>query len=96
MCYVAEGAALWDSSGREAEAGRERRAKVINADGALQAAAKRRGRRGADALSPWLVQLRYWRTMREIASERNTTWFMSVPMNRLKPILNATATNRAS
>jgi regulator of protease activity HflC (stomatin/prohibitin superfamily) len=68
---------------KQAEAERERRAKVINADGELQAAAKLA--EAAEVLSrfPFALQLRYLQTMREIASERNTTTFFPVPMDLL-------------
>ena len=74
---------------KQAEAERERRAKVINADGEFQAAAKLS--EAADVLSrfPMALQLRYLQTMREIASERNTTTFFPLPMDLLGPILNA-------
>jgi regulator of protease activity HflC (stomatin/prohibitin superfamily) len=65
---------------KQAEAERERRAKVINADGEFQAAAKLA--EAAQVLSqyPVALQLRYLQTMREIASERNTTTFFPLPM----------------
>ena len=65
---------------KQAEAERERRAKVINAEGEYQAAAKLS--EAAEVLSryPVAVQLRYLQTMREIASERNTTTFFPLPM----------------
>ena len=65
---------------KQAEAERERRAKIINAEGEHQAAAKLS--EAAEVLSrfPVAVQLRYLQTMREIASERNTTTFFPVPM----------------
>jgi regulator of protease activity HflC (stomatin/prohibitin superfamily) len=68
---------------RQAEAERERRAKVIAADGEFQAAAKLA--EAADVLSrfPIAIQLRYLQTMREIASERNTTTFFPVPVDLL-------------
>jgi regulator of protease activity HflC (stomatin/prohibitin superfamily) len=74
---------------KQAEAERERRAKVINADGEFQAAAKLA--EAADVLSryPVAVQLRYLQTMREIASERNTTTFFPLPMDLLGPVFNA-------
>ena len=73
---------------KQAEAERERRAKVINADGEFQAAAKLA--EAAEVLTryPVAVQLRYLQTMREIASERNTTTFFPLPMDLLGPILN--------
>jgi regulator of protease activity HflC (stomatin/prohibitin superfamily) len=65
---------------KQAEAERERRAKIINAEGEHQAAAKLA--EAAEVLSryPVAVQLRYLQTMREIASERNTTTFFPLPM----------------
>jgi regulator of protease activity HflC (stomatin/prohibitin superfamily) len=74
---------------KQAEAERERRAKVINADGEFQAAAKLA--EAADVLSryPVAVQLRYLQTMREIASERNTTTFFPLPIDLLGPLMNA-------
>jgi regulator of protease activity HflC (stomatin/prohibitin superfamily) len=68
---------------KQAEAERERRAKVINAEGELQAAAKLA--EAAEVLTrfPFALQLRYLQTMREIASERNTTTFFPVPMDLL-------------
>jgi regulator of protease activity HflC (stomatin/prohibitin superfamily) len=72
---------------KQAEAERERRAKVINAEGEFQAAAKLG--EAAEVLTrfPVAVQLRYLQTMREIASERNTTTFFPLPMDLLGPIL---------
>jgi regulator of protease activity HflC (stomatin/prohibitin superfamily) len=74
---------------KQAEAERERRAKVINADGEFQAAAKLS--EAAEVLTryPVAVQLRYLQTMREIASERNTTTFFPLPMDLLGPIIAA-------
>jgi regulator of protease activity HflC (stomatin/prohibitin superfamily) len=71
---------------KQAEAERERRAKVINADGEFQAAAKLAEAADLLARSPISVQLRYLQTMREIASERNTTTFFPLPMDLLGPV----------
>jgi regulator of protease activity HflC (stomatin/prohibitin superfamily) len=74
---------------KQAEAERERRAKVINADGEFQAAAKLA--EAADVLSryPMAIQLRYLQTMREIASERNTTTFFPLPVDLLVALRGA-------
>ena len=74
---------------KQAEAERERRAKVINADGELQAAAKLS--EAAEVLTrfPAALQLRYLQTMREIASERNTTTFFPLPIDLFTPLLRA-------
>jgi regulator of protease activity HflC (stomatin/prohibitin superfamily) len=74
---------------KQAEAERERRAKVINAEGEFQAAAKLA--EAADVLTrfPLAIQLRYLQTMREIASERNTTTFFPLPIDLFGPLLRA-------
>jgi regulator of protease activity HflC (stomatin/prohibitin superfamily) len=74
---------------KQAEAERERRAKVINAEGEFQAASKLAD--AADVLTrfPIAVQLRYLQTMREIASERNTTTFFPLPIDLFGPLLRA-------
>ncbi len=73
---------------KQAEAERERRAKVINADGEFQAAAKLS--EAAEVLTrfPVAIQLRYLQTMREIASERSTTTFVPIPIELFGPLLN--------
>jgi regulator of protease activity HflC (stomatin/prohibitin superfamily) len=77
---------------KQAEAERERRAKVINAEGEFQAAAKLSEAAEVLARFPIAVQLRFLQTMREIASERNTTTFFPIPMDLVTPFLNATGT----
>jgi regulator of protease activity HflC (stomatin/prohibitin superfamily) len=74
---------------KQAEAERERRAKVINAEGEYQAAAKLS--EAAEVLGhyPIAIQLRFLQTMREVASERNTTTFFPVPIDLFAPFLNA-------
>jgi regulator of protease activity HflC (stomatin/prohibitin superfamily) len=74
---------------KQAEAERERRAKVINAEGEFQAA--ERLAQAAQVLSstPIAVQLRFLQTMREVASERNTTTFFPVPIDLFAPFMNA-------
>ena len=72
---------------RQAEAERERRAKVINADGEFQAAAKLSEAAEVLARFPIAIQLRFLQTMREIASERNTTTFFPIPLDILGPLL---------
>ena len=71
---------------KQAEAERERRAKVINADGEFQAAAKLAEAAQVLMQYPVSIQLRYLQTMREIASERNTTTFFPLPMDLLGPM----------
>jgi regulator of protease activity HflC (stomatin/prohibitin superfamily) len=73
---------------KQAEAERERRAKVINADGEFQAASKLADAADLLARSPISVQLRYLQTMREIASERNTTTFFPLPVDLIGTMLD--------
>jgi regulator of protease activity HflC (stomatin/prohibitin superfamily) len=74
---------------KQAEAERERRAKVINADGEFQAAAKLSEAAEVLTRHPIAVQLRYLQTMREIASERSTTTFFPLPIDLFGPLLQA-------
>jgi regulator of protease activity HflC (stomatin/prohibitin superfamily) len=68
---------------RQAEAERERRAKVIHADGEFQAATKLVEAAHLLAQAPQAMQLRYLQTLTEIASERSTTIVFPVPTNVL-------------
>jgi regulator of protease activity HflC (stomatin/prohibitin superfamily) len=81
---------------KQAEAERERRAKVINADGEFQAAAKLADAAEVLTRYPVAVQLRYLQTMREIASERNTTTFFPLPVELLGPIFNAAHSSKTA
>jgi regulator of protease activity HflC (stomatin/prohibitin superfamily) len=73
---------------KQAEAERERRAKVIHAEGEFQASGKLR--EAADVISdnPTAVQLRYLQTLTEVASEKNSTTIFPVPIDMLKPFIN--------
>jgi regulator of protease activity HflC (stomatin/prohibitin superfamily) len=74
---------------KQAEAERERRAKVINAEGEFQAAERLAQAAQVLAATPIAVQLRFLQTMREVASERNTTTFFPVPIDLFAPFRNA-------
>jgi regulator of protease activity HflC (stomatin/prohibitin superfamily) len=76
---------------KQAEAERERRAKVINADGEFQAAAKLSEAAAVLSRYPIAIQLRFLQTMREVASERNTTTFFPVPIDLVAPFLRGPA-----
>jgi len=78
---------------KQAEAERERRAKVINAEGEFQAAAKLGEAAEVLMRFPIAVQLRYLQTMREVASERNTTTFFPLPLDLFTPLLRAFGTD---
>jgi regulator of protease activity HflC (stomatin/prohibitin superfamily) len=75
------------SMARQAEAERERRAKVINAEGEYQAAARLAEAAGIIQEYPEALQLRYLQTMREISSESNTTTLFPVPIDLLSPFI---------
>jgi regulator of protease activity HflC (stomatin/prohibitin superfamily) len=76
---------------RQAEAERERRAKVIAADGELQASEKLAEAASAMSENPGAMQLRTLQTMAEIATERNSTIIFPIPVEVLS-ILNGLAT----
>jgi regulator of protease activity HflC (stomatin/prohibitin superfamily) len=66
---------------KQAEAERERRAKVVNAEGEFQAAEKMVQAAAMMSKEPIALQLRFLQTMREISSEHNTTTFFPVPLD---------------
>jgi regulator of protease activity HflC (stomatin/prohibitin superfamily) len=71
---------------RQAESERERRAKIIAAEGEYQAS--QRLRQAADRLeTPTALQLRLFQTMTEIASENNSTVILPVPLDLFKPFI---------
>src|SRR5664280_927876 len=72
---------------KQAEAERERRAKVVNAEGEFQAAEKMVQAAAMMSSEPIALQLRYLQTMREIASEHNTTTFLPVPIDLFSAFL---------
>jgi len=72
---------------KQAEAERERRAKVINAEGEFQAAAKLAEAAGIIREHPMALQLRYLQTMREMSSEKNTTTIFPFPMDLFTPLI---------
>ena len=73
---------------RQAESERERRAKIIAAEGEYQAS--ERLRQAADRLeSPTALQLRLFQTMGEIATEQNSTIILPIPLDLFKPFLES-------
>lgn len=72
---------------KQAEAERERRAKVIAAEGEFQAAAKLSEAAHIMAQEPITLQLRYLQTLREIAAEKNSTTLFPIPIDLLTPFL---------
>jgi len=72
---------------KQAEAERERRAKVIGAEGEFQAAAKLADAAAIIQQYPVAIQLRYMQTLREIAAENNSTTIFPVPIDLFKPFI---------
>lgn len=72
---------------RQAEAERERRAKVIHAEGELQASSKINEAAGILQQTPLGIQLRYLQTLVEISSEKNSTTLFPIPIDLFKPFL---------
>ena len=70
---------------KQAEAERERRAKIVNAEGEFQAAEKMVQAAAMISKEPIALQLRFLQTMREISSEHNTTTFLPVPIELFAP-----------
>ena len=76
---------------RQAEAERERRAKVIAAQGELQASETLAQAARQLATEPTALQLRYLQTVTEIAAENNSTTIFPIPIELFRPFLNAAA-----
>jgi regulator of protease activity HflC (stomatin/prohibitin superfamily) len=74
---------------RQAEAERERRAKVIHAEGEHQAAAKLAEAAAVISQQPAALQLRYLQTLREIGAEQSSTIVFPLPIDLVKPLMGA-------
>jgi regulator of protease activity HflC (stomatin/prohibitin superfamily) len=72
---------------RQAEAERERRAKIIAAEGELQAAEKLTQAAETMDRSPITLQLRYLQTLREISVDKNSTTIFPIPIDLIKPFM---------
>jgi len=73
---------------KQAEAERERRAKVINAEGEFQAAGRLAEAATIIREHPMALQLRYLQTLREISAENNSTTIFPIPIDLFKPFLS--------
>jgi hypothetical protein len=72
---------------RQAEAERERRAKIINAEGEFQSAAKLAEAADVMSRNPTTLQLRYLQTLREIGGQQNSTIVFPMPIDLIRPML---------
>ena len=81
---------------KQAEAERERRAKVIHAQGEFEASQRLREASDVMVQSPYTLQLRYLQTLSEIAVEHNSTILFPMPMDLLAPLVDAARNNAKS
>ncbi|UGS38908.1 slipin family protein [Capillimicrobium parvum] len=82
-------ASMQQAMARQAEAERERRAKIINAEGEAQAATRLADAADIIGRNPTTLQLRYLQTLREIGNSESSTVVFPLPMDLLKPLLEA-------
>jgi len=80
---------------RQAEAERERRAKVINAEGEFQAAQRLAEAAAIIEKYPVALQLRYLQTLREVAAENNSTTLFPIPVDLFEPFLKKVVGEKA-
>jgi len=74
---------------RQAEAERERRSKIIHAEGEFQASQKLADAAGVISKESGALQLRFLQTLTEIATEKNSTIIFPLPLDLFKPFLDA-------
>jgi regulator of protease activity HflC (stomatin/prohibitin superfamily) len=79
---------------RQAEAERERRAKVINAEGEFQAAARLTDAADVISRNPVAIQLRYLQTLIEVSGNQSSTIVFPLPVDILQPLVAAAETRR--
>ena len=78
---------------RQAEAERERRAKIIHAEGESQAASRLADAAGTLSTQPIAIQLRFLQTLVEVAAENNSTMIFPVPIDLIKPFFDKSNMN---
>ncbi|EFH88362.1 slipin family protein [Ktedonobacter racemifer] len=81
---------------KQAEAEREKRAKIIHAGGELQASAQLAQAAGVIGSQPGALQLRYLQTLTEIAVEKNSTIIFPLPMDLIEPLLQTVRRDSAN
>jgi regulator of protease activity HflC (stomatin/prohibitin superfamily) len=87
-------ASMQRAMARQAEAERERRAKVIAAEGEFQASEKLAQAAAVLSQNPAAIQLRYLQTLSEIATEKNSTTVFPIPIDLIEPFLRKQMTPR--
>ena len=88
--------AMQRAMAREAEAERERRAKIINARGELQASEELRQAADTLTLNPASLQLRYLQTLLELGADQNSTVVFPLPLDIVGPFLNSLTHSNAA
>ena len=83
--------AMQRAMARQAEAERERRAKIINAEGELQASEKLANAGAIIGREPAAIQLRYLQTLLEIGADQNSTVVFPLPLDVVKPFVEGMA-----
>jgi regulator of protease activity HflC (stomatin/prohibitin superfamily) len=81
---------------RQAEAERERRAKIINSEGEFQAAARLNDAADVISRNPVTIQLRYLQTLIEVSSNQSATIVFPLPIDVLRPLVDAAQGRRVS
>jgi regulator of protease activity HflC (stomatin/prohibitin superfamily) len=81
---------------RQAEAERERRAKIINAEGEFQAAARLNDAADVISRNPVTIQLRYLQTLIEVSNNQSSTIVFPLPIDVLQPLMAAAKNHRES
>ena len=81
---------------KQAEAERERRAKIIHAEGEFQAAGRLREASDIMTQSEYTLQLRYLQTLSDIATEHNSTILFPFPIELFAPMVRASAKREGS
>jgi regulator of protease activity HflC (stomatin/prohibitin superfamily) len=81
---------------RQAEAERERRAKIINAEGEFQAAARLNDAADVISRNPVTIQLRYLQTLIEVSGNQSSTIVFPLPIDVLQPLVSATENRRGA
>ena len=81
---------------RQAEAERERRAKIIHAEGEFQASQKLSEAASVISSQPIALQLRFLQTLTEIATEKNSTILFPVPVDTIRYFIDAVKGKEAS
>ena len=80
---------------RQAEAERERRAKIINSEGEFQAAAKLLEAADLVGRNPVTIQLRYLQTLVEVGGAQNSTIVLPLPLDLIQPLIQAAVQRQA-